>query len=367
MEKLNSNKQFHMLKFRLNNSAFFLTSFLLIFSVINAKAQNGFSELIRSGPADATKLVDAYATPLFKGFGVGMNSGWNNTAKTKNKLKFDLRISASGAFVPASNKSFDLTKIGLSDHLRVAPGSSNLTPTISGGNNRSVLDVYNDQGQKVDEFSLPGGKISVIPAPQVQLTVGILKNTDLSLRGMPSINMGDNIGKVSMIGIGLKHNIMADLGAAGKLAPFDLALAFGYSRLNMDMPLNVKPEDNAQPAPGNTSNDFSNQHIEGHFNSFQIQGIISKKLSAFTPFLSVGYNTSKTNVAIIGNYPITTTTVIGQDFYTTFTNPVAIKKSHINGIRADVGFQLELSFFRIFGSYSVAQYQSVNAGIGFGF
>ena len=336
-------------------------------STITANAQNGFSALIKSGPADATRLVDAYATPLFKGFGVGMNSGWNNTAKTKNKLKFDLRVSASGAFVPAAEKNFDLTKIGLSNNLRVAPGSSNLTPTISGGNNRAVLNVYDDQGQKVDEFNLPGGKVSVIPAPQLQLTVGLPKNTDITLRGMPSVDLGDNVGKVSMIGIGLKHNIMADLGTAGKLAPFDFALAFGYSRLNMDLPLNVTPEDNALPAPGNTNNDFSKQHIEGHFNSFQIQGIISKTISTFTPFFSVGYNTSKTNMAIIGNYPITTTTVIGQDFYTTFTNPVSIKKSYINGVRADIGFQLELSFFRIFGSYSVAQYQSVNAGIGFGF
>jgi hypothetical protein len=344
-----------------------LAALSLMAGALTANAQNGFSELIRSGPADATKLFDAYSSPLFKGFGVGMNSGWNNTAKTKAKLKFELRITASGAFVPSSDKNFDVTKIGLSDHLRVSPGYSASTPTIAGGNNPAMLDVYDDNNHKVDEFRLPAGKLSIIPAPQVQLTVGLFKNTDLSLRGMPSVNLGDDIGKVWMFGFGLKHNITDDFRSAGAPAPFDLALAFGFSRLRMDVPLDVQPDGNAQPLPGNTNNDFSNQHAQGRFNNFQIQAIISKKISKVTPFLSVGYNTSKTSVSITGNYPITTETVLGQNFYESFTNPVSINKMYVNGIRADLGLQLELSFFRIFGSYSAAQYQSVNAGIGFGF
>ncbi|MFD0792845.1 DUF6588 family protein [Mucilaginibacter litoreus] len=344
-----------------------LSVILLTACSINVNAQNGFSELIKSGPADATRLFDAYSSPLFKGFGVGMNSGWNNTAKTNGKLKFELRITASGAFVPSSNKNFDVTKIGLSNHLRVAPGNQVTSPTIAGGNNRSTLEVYNDNNQKVDEFRLPAGKLSVMPAPQVQLTIGLIKNTDLALRGMPPINLGNDIGKVWMFGFGLKHNIMADLQGAGIPTPFDLALAFGFSRMRMDVPLDVQPEGNAQPLPGNTNNDFSNQHAQGRFNNFQIQALISKKFSKVTPFFSLGYNTSKTAITVTGNYPITTQTAAGQDFYETFTNPVSINKLYLNGLRADLGFQVDLSFFRIFGSYTAAQYQSVNAGIGFGF
>ncbi len=42
------------------------------------------------------------ATLLFKGFGNGLNGGWTNTAKTKKLLHFELRITATGAFTPAS-------------------------------------------------------------------------------------------------------------------------------------------------------------------------------------------------------------------------------------------------------------------------
>ena len=214
---------------------------------------------------------------------------------------------------------------------------------------------------------MPEGKTSVIPAPQLQLTVGILQNTDVTLRAIPKIKLGDDIGSVSMIGFGIKHDIMQDFaGGAGKLIPFNLAIALGYTRLNMDIPLDVQPEAGSVPAPGSQSADFSNQHIDGHFNAFQIQAIISKKITAFTPFFALGYNTSKTKASTIGNYPINTGEIAGQNYYETFTNPINIKQTSINGLSADLGFQLELSYFRFYASYSAAEYQSVNAGIGFG-
>jgi hypothetical protein len=342
------------------------TIILSILATCKVSAQNGYSALIKSGPGDATKLVDAYAQPIFKGFGVGMNSGWSNTAKTKKTLKFDIRISASAAFVPSSDKNFDVTAIGLSNNLRVKSGSSNITPTIGGGNTPATLEAFDENGNKVDEFVLPTGKTSVIPIPQIQVTVGLVQNTDLTLRAIPKISFGNDIGSVSMIGFGLKHNIMADFAKADGVVPFDLALAFGFNRLNMNVPLSVEPDAGALPAPGNTNNNFENQYLEGHFNSFMLQAIISKKYNVITPFFSVGYNTSTTDMAAVGNYPINTNTTIGQEFYQTFTNPIHINKKSIDGMRADIGFQLELGYFRFYTSYSAAQYQSVNAGIGLG-
>jgi hypothetical protein len=345
-----------------------LTIITLSAFAITANAQSGFSDLIKSSPADATKLVDAYGESLFKGFGVGMNSGWNNTAKARKLLSFDLRITASGAFVPATSKTFDVTKLGLSDHIGVKAGFPNNTATFGGKDEAiTTLETFDDNHNKTGEFQMPKGVTPIIPAPQVQLTVGILKNTDVTLRAIPKIKLGDDVGSVSQFGFGAKHNLMQDfVGKAGKLVPFDLAIAFGYSRLNLDIPLDVKPENGAQPAPGTTASDFSNQHIEGHFNNFLVQAIISKKLTVFTPFLAVGYNSTKTNVAALGNYPVTTSTDLGVNFYESFTNPIKINKSSISGLRADLGFQLEFGFFRFYASGSLAEYSSVNAGIGLG-
>jgi len=349
-----------------------LVAIIILFTAYRSSAQSAFSALIKSGPGDATKLLNAYADPLFKGFGTGMNSNWTNTAKTKKLLHFDIRVSASAALVPSSDKTFDVTKIGLSNHIGPQDPSQTITPTFAGDKNGTppTLNIYDDNHRQVSEFQMPTGKLSIIPSPQVQLTVGLPKNTDITLRGIPKVDFGSNVGNVSMIGVGLKHNIMQDIVGkkANMLIPFDLAVSLGYSRLNMSVPLDVQPDQGAQPANAQQSTDFSNQHFEGHFNSFIAQAIISKKLIFFTPFLAVGYSTANANVATIGNYPVTTgATLLGQPTYTTFPNPINIKETTVNGVRADIGFQLELAFFRFYASYSAAKYQSFSGGFGFGF
>jgi hypothetical protein len=345
---------------------------IILLTTFSSSAQSVFSSLIKAGPEDATKLLNAYTDPLFKGFGAGMNSNWNNTAKTKKLLHFDLRISGTGVLVPSSDKSFDVTKIGLSNHIGPKDPTQTITPTFAGDKNGTppTLNIYDDNHQKVSEFQMPTGKLSILPSPQVQLTIGLPKNTDITIRGIPQISFGSNIGSVSMIGFGIKHDIIQDFVGkkADKIIPFDLAIAFGYSRLNMSVPLNVQPDNGAQPENGQQSTDFSNQHFEGHFNSFMAQAIISKKLLFFTPFLAVGYNTASANVATIGNYPVTTgETLVGQPTYTTFPNPINIKETSLSGVRADLGFQLNLAIFRVYASYSAAKYQSFSGGIGFGF
>jgi len=343
---------------------FLLTAALLIFLVPGAKAQSGFSDLIKSSPENATKLIGAYGQPLFKGFGVGMNSGWTNTAKTKKLLHFDLRITATAAFTPMADKTFDVTKIGLSSNVTPADPNQTIAQTIGGDKNTNgpTLNI-NSNGHTVSQFTLPSGKLPVIPSPQVQLTVGLVQNTDVTLRLIPKISIG-SAGSVSMIGFGVKHDLMQYFGPAKKVMPFDLSVLLAYSHLNLDASLNVQPDNGTvhDPNDANKNQDFNNQHTDGHFSSFLAEAIISKKLLFFTPFLAVGYNTASTNLAIVGNYPVTS----GQNTYTVFTNPVSISETSISGFRADIGFQLNLGI-RIFASASLAQYKSVNGGIGFGF
>jgi hypothetical protein len=353
-----------------------ITFVILMVTVFQANAQsgnnnssgnggNGFSQLIKSSPADATLLFQNYAEPMFKGLGTGLNSGWNNTAKTKKLLHFDLRITANVAQVPTSDQSFDVTKIGLSNHLQVDPASTtSIAPTFGGSKNAPtpLMDIKDNGGNTIGTFNMPNGVIKYIPAPNIQLTIGLVHNTDITIRTTPQINIGSNSGSVQMIGFGIKHDLIQDFAPKGKPIPFDLAIAVNYNRINYNAPLNVQPDNGTAPAPGSQS-DFSNQRVNGYFSGFNVQAIISKKLLFFTPFLSVAYQTANTSLGILGNYPVTTSA--GE--YSTVTDPVHINETSINGLRADIGFQLNLAVFRIFASISEGQYQSVNGGIGFGF
>jgi len=342
---------------------------ILAISTLQVKAQaDGFAQLLKAAPGDAEKLLNAYATPLFKGFGTGLNNGWTNTAKTKGFLHVDVRFSVSGVFVPAADKSFDVTKIGLTSNIRPVPGSPNITPTVAGnqGMMPATLGIYSSNNVLVDQFTLPERITPVIPAPQLQATIGLLKSTDFTVRYIPKTKISTDLGSVGMIGFGLKHNIMGDIfGGLGKrLVPFDLAIAAGYNRLKYELPVEVRPGAGKAPdAASANKTDFSTQRIEGHFSGFNVQAIISKKLLFFTPFAAVGYNAARTNVGLLGNFPVSS----GLATYTVYTDPVNIKTTSINDFKVDAGFQLDLAFLKFYASGSLAKYKSVTAGIGLGF
>ncbi len=367
----------------------FYLSVLAITSALlssQAKAQSGIAQLIKSGPADATQLSQAYAEPLFKGFGAGLNSGWYHTARGKDPLEFELKVTGTLVFTPNDYKTFDVTQIGLSNNIRPADPTKTLAPTIAGSNTAGpVMNIYDNNGNKIDQFTMPGRKLAFTPVPLIQASLGILGHTEITLRAIqPSVNAGDDVGRISMIGGGIKHDIMQDImpKAFERQIPVHVAIAAGFTRMNYKLPLIVLPSNGAMAKDGQQSTDFSNQYVEGHFNGYNAELIVSKKLAFFVPFVSAGYNSGTTKAGVVGNYPITTginNVVQQKPTFTTFTNPISISETSVNGVRADAGFQLEAGIFRLYASYSTFKYntstdlpaksgstwaQSVNGGIG---
>ncbi|MEO8793886.1 MAG: DUF6588 family protein [Daejeonella sp.] len=333
-------------------------------------AQRNVSGLIKAGPDDATKLTAAYLNPLFKGLGVGLNSGWNNTAHSKNAGRFEFRLGITGTFVPASDNQFDVTKIGLSSHVRPANPSEILAPTLSANKSSGPqMDVYDDDNNKVESFTMPKGQnLPIIPAPQLQATIGLPKGIDLSIRAVPKVNIGNDFGSLSMFGAGAKVELIPLIAGKtiDKVIPVDIAVAFGYSQFNYKLPLDVQAPSGSVPKDGNQNQDFSNQMIDATFSGMNAEAIISKKLLFFTPFLSVGYNTSKTKADMLGNYPVVTGGTLISKTYTTFTDPVHLNRDDIQGLKSTIGFQMNLAVLRLYGSYSVGEYNSANVGIGIG-
>lgn len=345
---------------------------MVVFAILvcvkaDLKAQNPFNSLIKSTGPDATILLRSYAEPLFKGFGIGLNSGWNNTAETDKFLHADLRITVNLANVPSDERSFDVTKIGLSNHVQLDPSSpTKIAPTYGGSTSGAlpILDIKDDNGNKVGSFTMPKGQLQYVPAPNVQLVIGLFYNTDVTIRATPTINLGAGAGTVGLFGFGIKHNIIRDFAALTEedVFPFDLAIALNYNKITYTNKLNVQPDGGTSPSSGSSS-DFSNQRLSGNFTGTNFQAIISKKILFFTPFLAVAYQTANTNVGILGNYPIDSS--VGH--YTTITDPVHINETSVSGVRVDSGVLLKFSFIRAYFSISESQYLSANAGIGLGF
>ncbi len=310
----------------------------------NLFAQDEIGELIKGTPADATKLINAYANPAFKGFGLGLNSGWTNSAKSIGAFRFDLRISATAAMSPTKDQSFNVNDLGLTS-LRPANPSNTISPTVTGKDIEGpAMQVGNDPST---QFSLPQGLgFNYIPSPQVQLTVGLPKNIDIALRYSPSINLDEN-GKFDLFGIGAKVEVLPLIfGKTGKMLPFDLAVAGGYTKLKYQLPLDV-----------NEGTNYTDQMIKTEFGGFSAEAIISKKLSIFTPFASLGYNTAQHKINVLGTYDFNGS--IERD-------PIKIDEKSISALKATAGFQLRLAVLKLYGSYTLSEYSYINVGIGLG-
>jgi len=328
-------------------------SLFLIASFQVANAQQNVGDLFKSGPADATKLVNAYFDPLYKGLGVGLSDGWTNTAKAKGFLKFEVRVSASAALVPQSARTYDVNTLGLSN-IKPAVGASSIGPTAFGNDqDGGRMQIYTSNGIPTTTFfNLPQGVgFHVVPSAQIQATVGLPKNIDISVRAMPKVKLSDDLGSLSMIGVGAKIELLPLLlGKSDKLIPVDIALAGGFTQYKYTLALNIN----------NTTN--SDQKIDAKFNGVNFDAIVSKKILFFTPFASIGYQTSTTNLKALGTYSFDT----GNGTSVSYTDPVSVKQRDIDGLRASLGFQLKFGFFKLYGSYTAAKYNLFNAGIGLG-
>ena len=306
-------------------------------------AQDEADGLIKGSAADATKLLSAYFNPVFKGVGVGLNSGWATSAKTAGFLRFDVRVSGALAYAPETDKSFDVLALDLQT-LRPTNLTNTISPTVI-GSNKSGVEMVNQFGPQ-KPFNLPNAtSLQVIPSPQVQATFGVLDNVDISLRYLffPFL---ENYGRFNILGAGAKVEILPlILGKTGKMLPVEIAIAGGYSQLKYKKSLDLN------------NGTYNDQVLDATIDGYSAEAIVSKKITFFTPFASVGYHKSAHQLNALGTYELGGSTV---------KDPVRISESTVSNIKATAGFQLKFVFFKLYAAYSVSDYNYMNIGVGFG-
>jgi len=343
-----------------------ILSFLLISTIQNAKSQ-GIESIVLAAD-DASRLTENYIAPLINGLIYSMNGGWYTTAKTHKKFGFDLTINANLSFVPSKDEVFQFIS---SDYQFVSlPNGETTLPTLlsSEGSDTNVDISLPSNGNtfKVASFEMPGGiaedlPISAVPAPMIQLGLGLPTKTDLKIRYVPTLNFDDNV-KADLIGIGLQHNLMQYFGPLDKL-PLSVSILAAFT--NMNVAYNIEddnPSDNIVITNGTT---------EFKMNTWTVQAIGSLDFKIITLYAALGYNNGKSTIKVKGNYQLTyevednNGNPLGTEV-DTISNPINLS-FNASGIRSTLGLRFNLGFFKIFGDYTIQEYNTLTAGIAFSF
>lgn len=366
------------------------TLFFLALSVAitpRAQAQLGDAgEILRSGANDANLLMENYLKPFGAGFGANLNAGWVNTARAYKPLGFDLRANAGVALVPSVDQSFNVTSLAFQEVSLL--GGPSTTPTISGedvsstriGKEFTYTDGNgNQQTEELFSFVMPQGiGFPYVPAPMVQLTLGAMKDTDVSLRYFPTYDIED-VGSIGLFGFGVKHGINQWL-PGGDMMPVDLSVQFGYTSLDVSAEFDVQPvidSDTFVPSGYEAgSARWNGQGADLKATGYTINALVGKTLPILSIYAGVGMESSKMTLKTPGNYPLTSpndnydpnAAAGSPDSYTkaieSMASPIDLNLDGENSFHAMGGLRIRLAILTISGSYTLAKYPVANLGVG---
>lgn len=334
----------------------------------NAKAQDGIENILFADLADANKLTEAFLSPAARGFTYGMNNGWYHTAKVHSLFGFDITIGGNVSLVPKESEKFDVNSLNLSNKITQNPST---TPTVLGEDNavtnafevtipaNSDPNINNGVHPELRRnFTMPNGykndlPLNGVPTPAVQISMGLPWQLEASLRFLPEVGNDETKGK--LLGLGLKKEITSWFGPIEKL-PLHVSILGAFTTMNVTSIIDD---------PSGNDINITNGLAELKLNSYTIQAIASLNFPIINVYGGFGYVSGNSTLKLGGRYELQYSD--GLVNYTRTLNDPLNLNYDVSGMRATLGARLSLGFFKVFGSYTLQEFNTANLGVAFSF
>jgi len=331
-------------------------------------AQEQIAIYLRGNIGDAEKLATAYMKPFGNMFGNSLNGGWYTSAKPHGLFGFDVTFNFTMAMAPSSDKTFDVTKLGLTSLSPVDPAKVN-SQSIAGSKTTGPAMTYTQNVNGTDfttQFNLPkGAGISLTPMPMIQASIGLPYHTELIGRFFPTVDI-PKVGKFGMWGFGIKNEFKEFIPGFKRL-PFNVSFLFGYTKLTSEFDVSYKPD--VYTVAGKNSTAYKNQKLDLNAKGYTARLLIGKSIPILTVYAGVGYSKSKTDIDLKGNYPFGLADDAGTIKVadnSDIVNPLSMNFND-SGVSFNAGLRVKLSVIAFHFDYTVGKYALYNAGVGINF
>jgi hypothetical protein len=328
--------------------------------------------MIAGGTENAKILLQPYITPAVNAFGAALAGGWYNTAEPHKLGGFDITFTGNVAMVPKKYQTFLIDESELTI-LKLGPSENNETQSIAGGKIPGPQIVYNLPGTPIDNqlaFRMPQGlNTRWVPAPMLQIGVGLLKGTDVMFRFCPNIKIQGN--EIGLWGIGGRHDIKQWIPGLKKVPVFKMSILYGFTKLHTFIGMNVNKETiGAGSLAGEETNTWEDQYMKIWVKSQTVNLLLAADLKIVTFYGGLGFVTTKTNLKMEGDFPSVALSGV-EPVVVALTDPINMKIKNQDGSvtkpRLNAGIRFKLAIVTLHFDYSWANYSILTAGLGFSF
>ncbi len=324
--------------------------------------QNDFTALLEAGGEDAEQLIEGYMKPLYIVAGYGLAGGWSNTAGVHQVMGFDLSISAGFLRVPEADLFYRTDNLGLKNTVQL---NGNTAPTVFGPSGEEYRPQYRftdpEDNETVDYTGPEGIGLTeemndifginkpVAPLPTINIGFGLPAGTDLRIRWLPAIKLGED-SDIRFWGLGVQHRLNPYFGWHEQ--KFDVSGFVGFS--------SMKVQTDLRNDVVTTENEVISSDGKGsvRLQSLVLRGIISKDLSVFTFYGSFGYTQILSQTAVSGTFTYESGTELK-----TVSDPID-SRFNAGGPSFTAGMRVKLLALTLHSSYTFQRYNSLEVGLG---
>ena len=186
-----------------------------------------------------------------------------------------------------------------------------------------------------------------MPAPTLQLSVGAWFNTDISVRYVPDLNLeGTSLG---LWGLGIKHDLTQYLGPLERL-PLNVSVLAARSSIGVRYDL---------PDAG------TGTHVDFTMSTYTLQVLGSLDFPIISVYGAIGYSGGNAELGMRGTYDLSYTQNIGGVDITQneqLVDPIQLGYQAHSAL-GTLGFRVNLPLLKIYGQYSLQEYQTASLGV----
>lgn len=320
---------------------------VFLFFCINSVVYSQESDVDRF-IADMLTLAGNFAQPAADGAAYQAGAGWFSSAESLEKWDFRVSVHGNALFIPDDEKNFSLQNSQLR-LLEIEGAQSAEVPSAFGG----FTDVYytgeigytdpatGDPASETIRFkAFDGIDRDYVPHAFAQVAVGLPKGTEFTLRAMPEVTI-DGV-TASTFGAGLKHNFNQYF-RNNYPGSFQIAAAIAYSKFFVEYDYKEITVENL----------VRMNNISVDADLWMLEAIGSKRWGVFELFGALGATRSQFDYEMGGGG-----IALGE-----VNSQLKNLGEAQTQLKADLGFNLHFSVFRISAMATGGDFFNANLGL----